>query len=281
MATRPRHLEPSWRWKPRLESRPTTIFSSLFHRASIFVRPKRSMAVSNNLAPQGWNPEWSRNCRRRLHYITSRVTTRNCHRLSDETSKHQELKNRASELIYDQEKTSAESFKSALIECVRSPQKSYYSGDIFRMSSGIQVHKTSRIMSLNPYLDKNGLLRVEGRLEHAKRKAKTRFPLIISHDHPLARLIILHGHETVRHTGKIGTLAEIRGRYWITKSLATVGKNIRNCITCRMAGAKAKPPRMAPLPAHRLQSHIRPLTNVGIDYFGPFNTVVGRRQEKS
>ena len=135
-------------------------------------------------------------------------------------------------------------------------------------------------MSLNPYLDKNGLLRVEGRLEHAKRKAKTRFPLIISHDHPLARLIILHGHETVRHTGKIGTLAEIRGRYWITKSLATVGKNIRNCITCRMAGAKAKPPRMAPLPAHRLQSHIRPLTNVGIDYFGPFNTVVGRRQEK-
>ena len=88
MATRPRHLEPSWRWKPRLESRPTTIFSSLFHRASIFVRPKRSMAVSNNLAPQGWNPEWSRNCRCRLHYITRQVNTRNRHRLSDKKSKH-------------------------------------------------------------------------------------------------------------------------------------------------------------------------------------------------
>ena len=73
---------------------------------------------------------------------------------------------------------------------------------------------------------------------------------------------------------------EDASRYWITKGLATVGNHIRNCITCRMARAKATPPRMAPLPAHRLQSHIRPLTNVGIDYFGPFNTVVGRRQEK-
>ena len=32
---------------------------------------------------------------------------------------------------------------------------------------------------------------------------------------------------------------------------------------------------LAPLPAHRLQSHIRPFTNVGIDYF-----FRGRRQEK-
>ena len=169
METSPRYPKPSWRRKPRLEGRPATILSSLIHRTSLLVRPKRPVAVTNNLAPQGWHLERSRNCRRCLHHVTSRVNTRNRHRLGNRTSKH---------------------------------------------------------------------------------------------------------------LGKIKTLAEIRGRHWITKGLATVRKHIRKCITCHMTTAKVTPPRMAPFPAHRLQSHIRPFTNVGIDYFGPFNTVVGRRQEK-
>ncbi|XP_046865559.1 uncharacterized protein LOC124459849 [Drosophila willistoni] len=40
------------------------------------------------------------------------------------------------------------------------------------------------------------------------------------------------------------------------------------------------PPQMAPLPIARLAAYQRPLTYVGMDYFGPFLVAVGRQSEK-
>ena len=71
-----------------------------------------------------------------------------------------------------------ENLKSGLIECVRSAQKSYYSGDILRLFSGLQVHKTSRIISLDPYFDENGLLRAR---TPRTRKTKSRDTLPADH----------------------------------------------------------------------------------------------------
>ena len=41
-----------------------------------------------------------------------------------------------------------------------------------------------------------------------------------------------------------------------------------------------QPPFMAPLPKRRLEAFCPPFTNVGLDFFGPFYVVIGRRREK-
>lgn len=171
-------------------------------------------------------------------------------------------------------------FQSAMDKCIRATQKHCFKEDVDTLSKLKPLAKQSRLKSLNPYLDEKGIIRVGGRLEHAELQEETRFPAVIPHNHPLADLIILDAHKTVRHGGKVRTLSETRGRYWITRGLATVGKIIRRCVDCKKESAKEMPPFMAPLPRHRLQPHLPPFTNVGIDYFGPLEVVVGRRHEK-
>ena len=177
-------------------------------------------------------------------------------------------------------KPGPQEFKSALEECIRIAQKQSFPDDVLALTKSNPVPRNSRLNSLSPYMDEKGIIRVGGRLEHAELEEETRFPIIISHAHPLAALIIKAAHEVVRHGGKVRTLSDTRGEYWITKGLATVGKFIRSCVDCKKEGAKAIPPFMAPLPRHRLQPHLPPFTNVGIDYFGPMEVVVGRRREK-
>lgn len=175
---------------------------------------------------------------------------------------------------------SVQDLKMAMSECVRSAQASHFGDEIRCLMSSRGISKKSFIRSLNPYLDEKGLLRVGGRLEHADLAPETKHPLIIPHQHRLAKLIIVSAHEAVRHGGKVRTLCESRAKFWITRGLATVKKCIRECLVCRKKAATSTQPLMAPLPAHRLQPYLPPFTNVGIDYFGPFLVVVGRRQEK-
>ena len=51
------------------------------------------------------------------------------------------------------------------------------------------------------------------------------------------------------------------------------------CVVCRKGNVQTIKPMMADLPEERLET-IRPFTNVGVDYFGPFIVKIGRRQEK-
>lgn len=59
----------------------------------------------------------------------------------------------------------------------------------------------SRIVSLDPYLEEEEVLRVGRRLNMQKIDETDRLPLIIPHDHHLANLVILDTHEMARHAG--------------------------------------------------------------------------------
>lgn len=177
-------------------------------------------------------------------------------------------------------KPNTRDYAAAMIRCIQVAQRHCYEEDVRSLSQSKKLPKNTRLRSLNPFIDGNGIIRVGGRLEHAELEEETRFPTIIPHTHPLADPIILDAHESVRHGEKIRTLSETRGRYWITKGLAMVSKIVRNSIFCKKEGAKATLPFMAPLPKHRLQPYLPAFTNVGTDYFGPFEVVVGRRHEK-
>jgi hypothetical protein len=70
---------------------------------------------------------------------------------------------------------------------------------------------------LNLFSDKDGLWRCGGRLGNADVPYSTKYPLLLSRNHPVTPLVINDAHKRVLHNGVRETLTEIRRR-WIVKS---------------------------------------------------------------
>ncbi|XP_045024595.1 uncharacterized protein LOC123469606 [Daphnia magna] len=138
----------------------------------------------------------------------------------------------------------------------------------------------SSLLTLNPFMDPRGVVRVGGRLNHANIPECTRHPIILKEDHVFTLLVVKHCPSVVNHAGVERTLAEVRSRYWILKGRRTIRGVVKRCVIRRKARAKPKQPMMAALPKERLEAFSPPFTNVGVDFFGPMYVVVGRRREK-
>ncbi|XP_062706189.1 uncharacterized protein LOC134287695 [Aedes albopictus] len=141
--------------------------------------------------------------------------------------------------------------------------------------------KTSPLHQKSPLLDQNGVLRMRGRIancDYATEDAK--HPVILPRDHPTTRLIIAHFHQKFHHQNHETVINEIRQKYSVPK-LRTAFANVRKgCQRCKNHRAIPRVPIMADLPVARLDAFARPFTHVGVDFFGPYEIVIGRRTEK-
>ncbi|KAH9638504.1 hypothetical protein HF086_007474 [Spodoptera exigua] len=97
---------------------------------------------------------------------------------------------------------------------VKVNQASAFHDEINCLRKGQPLNKKSHILSLNPFLDKEDLLRVGGRLRHANLDPEMKHPLIIPSNR-LAELIIDQAHETTFHGGAKITTSFIRQKYWL------------------------------------------------------------------
>lgn len=70
---------------------------------------------------------------------------------------------------------------------------------------------------LNLFLDKDGFWHCGGRLGNADIPYSTKYPLLLSRDHPLTPLIVTDAHKRVMHNGVRETLTDIRQKFWIVK----------------------------------------------------------------
>lgn len=123
-------------------------------------------------------------------------------------------------------------------------------------------------------------MKVDGRLEHAELPARTRHPIIIAPDHPLTRLIIEDCHQRVQHSGVEHTLSVLREQYYLPQGRRAIRRTLRKCVKCKRLHSLPQAPKMANLPKERLQAFLRVFTNAGLDCFGPFQVVIGRRSVK-
>ena len=154
--------------------------------------------------------------------------------------------------------------------------------EILVISSGGQLRPGNRLGKLSPMLDKQGLLQVRGRLEHASISAEEKHPIILSHprDGHISRLILRECHEKVSHGGRGLTLGELRTRgFYMLGGTTAVSSLIHDCVVCRKLRGTLQTQRMADLPSDRV-NQAGPFEYAGVDYFGPFLVKQGRARVK-
>ncbi|XP_053406486.1 uncharacterized protein LOC128559260 [Mercenaria mercenaria] len=152
----------------------------------------------------------------------------------------------------------------------------WFKSEIFNLHQGSPVPANSPILSLNPFLDEYGVLRVGGRLNHSTLPTTEKNPIIMPGKSHLAILLIRHFHGKVLHQGRHFTEGAIRaGGFWITNGKRRVGSVISGCFQCRRLRGKQQNQIMADLPTDRV-TQAQPFTYVGVDVFGPWSVVTRR-----
>ena len=196
-----------------------------------------------------------------------------CLRFRNKTKKtvcHTRIQNNVSihELIDKIRKPTVEELKNAFIRCIWSSQHSTFLKEIESLKLGRNIKKGSPLTKLNAFIDKNGILRVGGRLENSQLPYEERHPAIISGKSQLSRLLIDWAHRLALHGGFKVTYSYIIKRIWLTDGIRSVKSHLRKCIICAKVKAKTMVQQMANLPSARVVPN-PPFTEVGLDYAGP------------
>lgn len=155
----------------------------------------------------------------------------------------------------------------SLLLIVKLIQQESFANEIQTLRSG-NDSPGGRLITLNPILDKNGLLRVNGRLTNADITYEQKFPLILPSNNHVVRLLIEQEHVRLGHAGAQLVLANLRLRYWPLRGIREVKSAIKNCVICHRLKAISAEQLMGSLPHDRVTA-CRPFLKVGIDFGGP------------
>lgn len=141
--------------------------------------------------------------------------------------------------------------------------------ELHALSRRHPLPNNSKLLSLSPFINKDRLLCVGGRLNHANIPTRKKHPPLLPKNHPLTHLIIEDHHRSNLHAGPSSTLSSIQQQFWIINGRDVVRYQLKRCVLCVRHRAATLQQVMADLPLHRVNQS-RPFSKAGIDYAGPF-----------
>lgn len=152
---------------------------------------------------------------------------------------------------------------------VKNIQEVSFAIDYAMLSSKKSLPVKSNLLSLYPFIDGNGLIRVGGRLHNSQLDYDARHPILLPKGHPVTNAIIVHYHQKLLHAGPRSLLATIRQAYWPIGGIKTVASVINKCLRCFRLKPRYAEHIMGRLPADRVRPNPA-FHTTGIDYCGPF-----------
>ena len=177
----------------------------------------------------------------------------------------------------NQDRLSVKEIRQAEQILIRHCQLQEYPGEVAKLACGKSVSSSSSLISLSPYLDDHGIMRVGGRLSQLNDGRL--HPIIIPHNHAIAKAVILEINNA-SHVGVEWTTGLLRRRYWVIRARSAVKRVAKACVVWRKLYAQTCSQKMADLPIERLSPNEPPFTFVGIDAFGPYLVKRGRSEIK-
>lgn len=167
--------------------------------------------------------------------------------------------------------------EEASLMIIRFEQATTFDEDIRHLKNNLQMHKTSKIKSLNPFIDESGVLRVGGRLRNSAAPYVTRHPIILPHKSVITKAIVRDYHNRFYHAGINLTSNILRSKYWVIRAKDVVREIVHKCVQCVKQKPILKSQIMGDLPAERV-TYADAFVNVGVDYAGPFKVTPMRRR---
>ena len=122
-----------------------------------------------------------------------------------------------------------EEIRSAEVEMIKAVQAKFFEREIAILREGQRKegNKASSLHRLDPFLDRDGLVRVGGRIKRSNLPDDVKFPVILPRKSHLSNLIIRHFHGRIEHQGCGITLNEIRSNgYWVIGGTSAVAHQI-------------------------------------------------------
>lgn len=169
-----------------------------------------------------------------------------------------------------------DAFQQAELMIIKAVQREFYFEEYESLVHGEPLLKSSTLLSLDVFLDDEGVLRVGGRLNRSKIPRDVRNPVIIPGRHHIALLLVRHFHSLAKHQGRHITSGTIRNAgFWIIGGKRLISSVIHKCVKCRKLRGQMEHQKMADLPPERVEPS-PPFTYVGLDTFGPWEVVTRR-----
>ncbi|XP_011156998.1 uncharacterized protein LOC105194004 [Solenopsis invicta] len=165
----------------------------------------------------------------------------------------------------------------ALSLMCRIVQVQAFPNDYKVLSQGNSVNSNSSLFLLSPFMDKDGLMRVGGRLKNSDLQYDARHQILLPRHHELTRRIIRNEHIRGMHAGAQTTVACVRQRFWPLSLRSTTRSIIQKCITCFKAKPRFSEAIMGSLPAGRVTVS-KPFSHCNVDYAGPVTIRQGKRR---
>lgn len=175
-----------------------------------------------------------------------------------------------------------EELQRAEEELWRAAQREEYA-DLVKKLRADSKHNTAKghpLHRLCPVVDEKCLLRVNGRLPASVYPVEVRQPIILPATSRITQLYVTFIHQQFLHMNHETVVNEIRRHYCIPGLRRLVKKVAQECHHCRVRRPRIEFPQEGPLPPARTAIGFKAFTYCGLDYFGPFEVVVGRRREK-
>ena len=135
---------------------------------------------------------------------------------------------------------SAQELHDTLLVFIRQSQQLHFGIEVKELEAHRCIPNSSKILSLNPFLDESGILRVGGRLQLSQLNYASKHQIILHPHSHLTKLIIEYEYLRLLHSGAQLTQFSLRQKYWIVNDKSYIRSVIHKCITCfryRVRGA--------------------------------------------
>lgn len=149
-------------------------------------------------------------------------------------------------------------------------QKQEFALEIKALGDGENLPTKSRLLSLNPFLDADNILRVGGRLKQSLLNYNQKHPIILPQKCQFTTLLIQRTHEMSLHGGTQLVLTLLRHEFWIINARNSIRFEILKCITCFRCRAQSGEQQMGNLPWNRITPSL-PFETTGLDFTGAIN----------
>ncbi|XP_059223054.1 uncharacterized protein LOC131996886 [Stomoxys calcitrans] len=157
-------------------------------------------------------------------------------------------------------------------------QRQYYGKEYHSLLTSKPISKKSPLYSLNPFIDKCGVLRASGRISNSDFAFNERHPIIVPVKSKYCTLLIEFTHIFLMHAEHNLMIRTIRSEYYVSRLRSAIKKCIHQCKTCIAYKQRLQTQFMAALPIER-SKFSPPFTITGLDFAGPFPIKVSRLRQ--